>query len=85
MIRPNQIYASDMRLIFSLITNDRAEHTSHRHERIFVDNAPVKWKEPIVFYTSYDQAIQQNLYILATNDSDPTAPRDREVKAIFSD
>ena len=66
---PTERYA----LICSIILNDR--------NTLGLD----LWKEPIVFSTSYDQAIQQNLYILATNDSDPTAPRDREVKAGFSD
>ena len=44
MIRPNQIYASDMRLLVSLIANDRTEHTSHKHEKIFVDNAAVHFR-----------------------------------------
>lgn len=85
MIRSDQIYASDMRLTFSLIANDRTEQTSEKHERIFVDHAPVQWKEPMIFCTKFDQVIQENLYILATNDSDPTAPRDREVSELFSD
>ena len=85
MIRPGQIYASDTRLTFSLIANDRTEHASEKQERIFVDNAPVQWTEPMIFCRKYDQVIEENLYILATNHNDPTAPRDREVSELFSD
>ncbi len=80
IIRPEQVYAPDMCLTFSLIGNDHTKYESEKHERIFVDNAPIEWKEPVIFCITYEKVIQQNLYIIAANRTDPSAPRDREVK-----
>ncbi|CAF1659329.1 unnamed protein product [Adineta ricciae] len=74
LIRPEQAYAPEMSMNFSLIGNGQKE----KHSRVFVENAAVLWKEPMVFSDTHDKLLGQTLHILATNDTDPSAPRDRE-------
>lgn len=72
-----------MSLTFSLIGNNNIEYNTEKHERIVVDNAPIQWKEPVIFGILYETVIEQNLYILVANRTDPSAPRDREVRKYF--
>lgn len=71
LIRPEQFSVPEMMLTFSL--------NGEKHQRIVVENAPIDWKTPMRFSTSFDNLIGQNLYIKASNQSDPSAPKDREV------
>lgn len=76
LIRPEQVYAPEM-----VMTVGLGEET---HTRVFVDNAPVHWKEPMTFCVTYDNARKQNLYLNLSNKTDPAAPRDREVRKSIS-
>ena len=79
MIRPEQVYAPEMCLTFSLKRIDTNEQEKEIHERIFIINVPKQWQEPVTFSIDYTQIIQDNLHILARNSTDPSAPRDRQV------
>ena len=79
LIRPEQVYAPEMNMSFSMSGNDQKE----KHSRVFVENAAVLWKEPMIFSDTHDKLLEQTLHILATNDTDPSAPRDREVRDSF--
>lgn len=80
LIRPEQIYAPEMVLIFSLIGPYTNDDDAEKHSRVVVENAAVTWKEAMPFCVTYENAIKQNLYVTATNQTDPAAPRDREVR-----
>lgn len=69
-----------MSVTFSLIGKNQTEYNTEKHERVVVDNAPIQWKEPIIFSITYEHVIEQNLYIFVANRTDPSTPRDREVK-----
>jgi hypothetical protein len=45
---------------FSLIGNDNIEYDTKKYERIVLDNAPVQWKEPVIFCITYEKVIEQN-------------------------
>jgi hypothetical protein len=77
LIRPEQLYAPEMCLTFTLIG---LYDDTEKHTRIVVDNAAVIWKEPMRFCSTFENAIKQNLYVLVSNKTDPTAPQDREVR-----
>ncbi|CAF1114705.1 unnamed protein product [Adineta steineri] len=85
LIRPEQFYAPDMNLTFSLIGNDNKEFSTEKQNRIIVENSAVLWKEPMVFSHIHKNILEQNLHILATNHTDPSAPRDREILIPLSD
>jgi hypothetical protein len=73
-----------MCLTLSLTGDDHGNHNNTgKHERIIVDNTSVKWKEPVIFCTSFEKVIKQNLYIYVENRTDPSAPRNREVRRDF--
>lgn len=80
LIRPEQIYAPEMYLTFTLIGPYNNDNQTEKHTRVAVENAAVLWKEPMSFSITFENAIKQNLYINATNKTDPAAPRDREVR-----
>ncbi|CAF0976931.1 unnamed protein product [Rotaria sordida] len=79
IIRPEQVYARDMCLTFSLIENDNNKYDVEKHERFVVENAPIQWNEPEIFCITYEKVIEKNLYIFLSNRTDPSTPRDREV------
>lgn len=80
LIRPEQLYAPEMSLTFTLIGPYNNEDETEKHTRIAVENATTLWKEPIVFCITFENAIKQNLYVNALNVTDPAAPREREVR-----
>lgn len=86
MIRPEQVYAPDMCLSFSLVRNDVKEEVEEKckFDRVFVIDAPKQWQEPVMFSIAFNQVIQETLHVLARNDSDPSAPRDRQVLERFA-
>jgi len=79
LIRPEQLYAPEMSLTFTLIGPYNIEDEPEKHTRIAVENAAILWKEPVVFCITFENAIKQNLYVNASNVTDPAAPREREV------
>ena len=79
LIRPDQSYAPEMMLTFTLIGPNQDDEMTEKHTRIVVENAPITWKQPMTFATAFGAAIKQNLYITATNETDPAAPNDRDV------
>jgi hypothetical protein len=79
LILPEQFYALEMGLTFSLIPTS----TNEKHTRIVVENAAVSWKEPITFCITFENATKKNLYINASNKTDPSVPRDREVRKLI--
>ena len=79
LIHPEQTYAPEMTLAFSLIGPFNDDETE-KHTRVVVANDAVKWKEPMEFSISRENAIRQNLYVSVANETDPHAPRDREVQ-----
>ncbi|CAF1354487.1 unnamed protein product [Rotaria sp. Silwood1] len=79
IIRPEQVTARDMCLTFSLIENDINEHDVEKHKRFISENAPILWKEPVIFCITYEKVIKKKLYIFVSNHSDPSTPRDREI------
>lgn len=76
LIRPEQLYAPEMCLIFTLI----GPYSNDDHTRIVVNNTTVIWKEPIIFCSTFENAIKQNLHVNVSNKTDPAAPQDREVR-----
>ena len=81
LIRPEQVYSPETCLTFVLTksnTNTDASETE-KHTRVVVENAAVSWKEPCTFCSTFEHVIQGNLYIKASNHTDPAAIRDREV------
>ena len=83
LIRPDQNYAPEMVLTFSLIGPYQSDEKIEKHTRVVVENAAVTWKHPMTFAITLDNAIKQNLYVSATNETDPAAPNDREVSLSF--
>ncbi|CAF1223059.1 unnamed protein product [Rotaria sp. Silwood1] len=79
LIEPEQVYSREMCLKFTLIGPYNNEDVTEKHVRVIVENAPIIWKEPMTFCTTFENAIKHNLYIYATNNTDPVAPRDREI------
>jgi len=79
-ILDEQLYAQETLLTFTFVGASSADDVVEKHSRVIVENAPVAWKEPMRFSTTFDNVIKQNLYVCATNQTDPSAPRDREVK-----
>jgi hypothetical protein len=79
LIRPEQTYAPEMCLTFTLIGPYTNDDETEKHTRIVVDNSSVIWKEPMRFCSTLESAIKQNLYVNVSNKTDPSAPRDREV------
>ncbi|CAM4799842.1 unnamed protein product [Rotaria magnacalcarata] len=79
LIPPELDYAPEMCLQFTLIGPHANETTVEKHTRIFVANDAVIWKEPMTFCATFENAIKQNLYISATNRSDPAASRDHDI------
>jgi hypothetical protein len=80
LIRPEQLYAQEMCLTFTLIGPFNNDDDTEKHTRIAVENAAISWKEPMSFCITFENATKQNLYVNATNKTDPAAPRDREVR-----
>jgi hypothetical protein len=80
LIRPEQLYAPEMSLTFTLIGPNNNKDEIEKHTRIAVENAAILWKEPMLFSITFENATKQNLYVNVTNKSDPSAPRDREVR-----
>jgi hypothetical protein len=80
LIRPDQFYAPEMCLTFSLTSPDTDDDETIKHTRVVVQNAAVSWKEPITFCITYENVIAHNLYINATNKTDPSVPVDRDVR-----
>ena len=79
LIRPEQTYAPEMYLTFTLIGPYLNDDDTEKHTRVVVDNSSVIWKEPMRFCSTFTNAIKQNLYVNVSNKTDPNAPRDREV------
>ena len=80
LIRPEQVYVPEMYLVFTLIgPYSTDDNDAEKHTRIVVDNAPVNWRESMAFCVTFENATKQNLYVNASNKSDPSTPRDREV------
>ena len=80
LIRPEQTYAPEMCLTFTLIGPYINDNETEQHTRILAENAAVSWKEPMTFCITFENATKQNLYVNITNKTDPSAPRDREVR-----
>jgi hypothetical protein len=85
VIRPEQLYAPEMHLTFSLRGNHQAGQCEEQHARVMVENAAVAWKEPMLFSVPYENLTEQVLHIMAKNQTDPSAPRDREVSGALRD
>lgn len=85
LIRPEQVYAPEMVLTFTLIGPFASDDEPAKHTRVVVDNAAVIWKEPMTFCVTCENARKQNLYINVSNKTDPAAPRDREVRRKSTD
>lgn len=80
LIGPKQLYAPEMCLTFTLIGPYNNDDEIEKHTRVVVANTSVVWKEPMSFCITFSNVIKQNLYVNATNKTDPDAPRDREVR-----
>ncbi|CAF1066481.1 unnamed protein product [Rotaria sordida] len=79
LISPEQLFSPEMDLKFTLIGPFNNEDITEKHTRIFVDNARIVWKEPMTFCITFENATKHNLYVYASNTTDPAAPQDREV------
>jgi len=79
LIRPEQLYSPEMCLTFTLVGPYSTGNEAEKYTRVVVENAAVTWKEAIIFCITFENAIKQNLYIKASNKTDPAAPRDREI------
>lgn len=79
IIRPEQTYAPEMCLTFSLIGNTNVPFDNEKHQRFIVENAPITWKEPVRFSIIYKKVIEAKLHIIFRNSTDPSMPHDREV------
>ncbi|UJR15196.1 hypothetical protein I4U23_002156 [Adineta vaga] len=80
LILPAQIYAPEICLSFSLIQSSGThDNEIEKHTRIVVENAAISWKEPCTFCSTFEHVTKGNLYIKASNQTDPAAIRDREV------
>ncbi|CAF2654760.1 unnamed protein product [Rotaria sp. Silwood2] len=79
LIEPEQVYSPEMCLKFTLIGPHNNEDVTEQHIRVLVENAPIPWKEPMTFCTTFENATKHNLYVYATNNTDPAASRDREM------
>ncbi|CAF4375878.1 unnamed protein product, partial [Rotaria sp. Silwood2] len=79
LIEPEQVYSPEMCLKFTLIGPHNNEDVTEQHIRVLAENAPIPWKEPMTFCTTFENATKHNLYVYATNNTDPAASRDREM------
>lgn len=80
LIRPEQLYAQEMSLTFSLIKPSDQRDNAEKHTRVIVENAAVSWKEAVTFSVTFENVTKEKLYINASNKTDPAAVRDREVR-----
>lgn len=80
IIRPEQVYAPEMVLTVTLTGHDDGQAEGEKQIRVFVDNAAVAWKEPMTFCITYENARKNNLYFIVSNKTDPSTPRDRQVR-----
>lgn len=79
LIRPEQFAVPEMFLQFTLVGPNQNDFEPEKHQRIVGENAPTNCKEPMTFDIALDKAIEQNLFLRVFNDTDPSAPTDREV------
>lgn len=76
-------YAPEMFVNFTLKGLNTDEKLTEHYTRVFVENPSVVWKEPMKFCVTFENAKKQNLYVRATNRTDPAASNDREVRIII--
>ncbi|CAF1040232.1 unnamed protein product [Adineta ricciae] len=79
LIRPEQIYSPETCLTFFLTKSNTDDSETEKHTRVVVENAAISWNEPCTFCSTFEHVIQGNLYVKASNRTDPAAIRDREV------